>query len=129
MAEPDRSSKPFMQALADAIRMTGHPSVSDDGNINWSVFARDLPTIHYETLRKIRSSDRALDKRTIEEVAKAAGVEPMYFAEYRLMVARERFDPRLVGFDQAIKNLEAWTDRGPAQRGSAAARARPVPST
>lgn len=113
----DESNEPFMRALAAAVRAADHPCVDTDGNINWSLFARDLPTIHYETFRKIKAGDRQLDKRAIEEIAKAAGVEPAYFAEYRLITARELYDPRVVGFDQALKNLrEQLRDPAPARQ-------------
>lgn len=103
------TTKPFMRALADALRTNDNPAVDpDDGSINYSVFARTLPTIHYETLRKIKSGDRALDKSAIEEIAHAAGVEPTYFAEYRLMLAQELFDPRIAGFDAAVENLNRY---------------------
>jgi hypothetical protein len=109
-----QSAKPFMRALSEVLRDRGHPAVLEDGNINWSVFARDLPEMHYETLRKIRAGDRVLDKDAVEQIAKAAGVEPAYFAEYRMMLAREQFDPRIVGFEQAVKSLEGWLgDPGP----------------
>lgn len=101
-----QANDPFMKALATRLREQGDAAVTVDGNINWSVFARRLPTIHYETLRKIRAGERQLDRRAIEEVASAIGVEPSYFAEYRLMEAQAMFDPREVGFDEAIRNLQ-----------------------
>ena len=107
-----KSVRPFMRALAEALRDEKHPSVTPDGNVNWAIFARDLPRMHYETLRKIRSGDRQLDGPAIEEIASAAGVEPTYFAEYRLIQARESFDPRVIGLEQALRNLEAWTAQG-----------------
>lgn len=122
-----KSIRPFMRALAEALRDTKHPAVTDDGNVNWAIFARDLPRMHYETLRKIRSGDRQLDAAAIEEISTAAGVDPTYFAEYRLIKARESFDPRVVGLDQALKNLEAW--KGPGPKASAVARPRPASAT
>ena len=118
MADRDEpATEPFMRALARRLRGSGHDAVDAEGNINWAVFARDLPTIHYETLRKIRVGDRALDMPVIEEIAKAAGVAPDYFAEYRLMQARQLFDPREVGFDKAIENLQEWfSGRGSAEQ-------------
>jgi len=101
-----KSVRPFMRALAEALREGKHPSVTPDGNVNWAIFARDLPQMHYETLRKIRSGDRKLDARAIEEISTAAGITPEYFAEYRLIKAREMFDPRVVGLDQALANLQ-----------------------
>ena len=121
-----KSVRPFMRALAEALREQKHPSVTQDGNVNWAIFARDLPKMHYETLRKIRSGDRMLDASAIEEISTAAGVEPTYFAEYRLIKARESFDPRIVGLEVAIKNLEAWTEQG--RKSSGSAKLRPASS-
>ena len=112
----ETSAQPFMRALARVLRDSDHQSVDEEGNINWSTFARDLPTIHYETLRKIRVGERALDMAAIEEIAKAAGVPPEHFAEYRMMQARQLFDPKEVGFDQALANLRRWfSEQGPGE--------------
>jgi hypothetical protein len=80
--------------------------------------------MHYETLRKIKSGDRALDATVIEQIAKAAGVEPTYFVEYRLLKARDLFDPKVVGFDQAAENLRAYL-AVPAKSRAVKATARP----
>lgn len=119
----DKSTQPFMRALARVLRDSDHASVDEEGNINWSVFARDLPTIHYETLRKIRVGERALDMPSIEEIAKAAGVAPTHFAEYRMMQARQLFDPKTIGFDQALHNLQEWFN-GPGPEAAQARRRR-----
>ena len=31
-----------------------------------------------------------------------------YFVEYRVYLAQRDFDPREVGFEQAVRNLRAW---------------------
>lgn len=110
---PDATTDPFTKALTTLVQRDPR-FVTRLGSINWSTFAKELPTIHYETLRKILVGERALDERAIEEVAAAAGVDPTYFAEYRLMKARDLFDPRQVGFDAAISNLQEWFN-GPQQ--------------
>jgi len=70
--------------------------------------------------------------RAMELVARALGVEPGYFAEYRLAAAMRELDPAEVGLEQALENLNA---RLGARRASAAKgrlrqgpQARPHPS-
>jgi len=69
--------------------------------------------------------------RAMELIARACGVEPDYFAEYRLAMAMRELDPTEVGLEQALANLNA---RLAAKRDSAArtparpARARPHPT-
>jgi transcriptional regulator with XRE-family HTH domain len=45
--------------------------------------------------------------RAMELIAEACGVEPGYFAEYRLNLAMRELDPDEVGFEQALENLNA----------------------
>jgi transcriptional regulator with XRE-family HTH domain len=45
--------------------------------------------------------------RAMELIARACGVEPDYFAEYRLARAMRELDPTEVGLDQALENLNA----------------------
>jgi transcriptional regulator with XRE-family HTH domain len=45
--------------------------------------------------------------RAMELIARACGVDPEYFAEYRLVLAMRELDPDEVGFEQALKNLNA----------------------
>jgi hypothetical protein len=53
----------------------------------------------------------------MELIAQACGVEPDYFAEYRLAVAMRELDPNEVGLEQALGNLNA---RLGARRGASA---------
>jgi len=41
----------------------------------------------------------------MERLASVLGVNPGYFAEYRLWRARSRLDPSVVGFDRAMVNF------------------------
>jgi len=59
--------------------------------------------------------------RAMELIAAACGVDPDYFAEYRLAAAMRELDPAEVGLEQALENLNA---RLGARRQSGA-RARP----
>jgi transcriptional regulator with XRE-family HTH domain len=45
--------------------------------------------------------------RAMELIAQACGVDPSYFAEYRLAVAMKALDPAEVGLEQALENLNA----------------------
>jgi transcriptional regulator with XRE-family HTH domain len=45
--------------------------------------------------------------RAMELIAQACGVEPEYFAEYRLALAMRELDPSQVGLEQALENLNA----------------------
>src|SRR5437764_2141390 len=58
--------------------------------------------------------------RAMELIAKACGVDPSYFAEYRLAVAMRELDPAEVGLEQALANLNASLARQ--QRTAARAR-------
>jgi transcriptional regulator with XRE-family HTH domain len=45
--------------------------------------------------------------RAMELIAQACGVQPTYFAEYRLALAMKALDPEEVGLEQALANLNA----------------------
>lgn len=44
-------------------------------------------------------------KQAMEWVALAFGIAPDYFAEYRLVLAREALDQKIVGLSRALDNL------------------------
>ena len=70
--------------------------------------------------------------RAMELLAQACGVDPEYFAEYRLAVAMRELDPTEVGLEQALENLNARLARrrrvGAKARSVPQRRARPRPS-
>jgi len=82
--------------------------VTGMGNPNWSAFAAQLGEIQYESLRKAVTGERWPSPKIMEMVAQALGVEPRLFWEYQLHEAQRSFDPREVGEDEAIANLQAW---------------------
>jgi transcriptional regulator with XRE-family HTH domain len=45
--------------------------------------------------------------RAMELIAQACGVQPTFFAEYRLALAMKALDPEEVGLEQALANLNA----------------------
>jgi transcriptional regulator with XRE-family HTH domain len=70
--------------------------------------------------------------RAMELIAEACGVEPEYFAEYRLALAMRELDPSQVGLEQALENLNARLGarrRAAKPRPAPARRARPRPTS
>ena len=80
------------------------------GNPNWSAFADSMEDVHYETLRKAVTGDRAPAPVLMERVAAALGVEPDVFEEYALWRAQRMFDPREVGLEAASENLRLFSE-------------------
>jgi hypothetical protein len=78
------------------------------GNPDWAGFARTLPGIHYETLRKAVAAERPVAPKIVEVVARKLGVDPTTFADYRLWQVRTTFDPGSVGIETALENLARW---------------------
>jgi transcriptional regulator with XRE-family HTH domain len=70
--------------------------------------------------------------RAMELIAQACGVDPEYFAEYRLAMAMRDLDPAQVGLEQALANLNSRLldrrDSGAMRHQRRAPRARPRPS-
>ncbi|HXW59686.1 MAG TPA: helix-turn-helix transcriptional regulator [Solirubrobacteraceae bacterium] len=65
--------------------------------------------------------------RAMELIAEACGVQPGYFAEYRLAAAMRELDPSEVGLAQALENLNARLgERRRAGARAPAARPRPA---
>ena len=77
------------RALADATHEIDGRGLTH-AHINMLANARDKP------------SDRAM-----ELIAQACDVEAEHFAEYRLSAAMRELDPDVVGFEQALENLNA----------------------
>lgn len=59
------------------------------------------------TVNKLELGHRHPTIRTMEALAKALGVEPDLFAEYRLALVRRLFDEREIGLDAALAHLAA----------------------
>lgn len=100
-------TKPFGIAVRDMLIDKGY--VTAMGNPNWAQFALELPDLHYETLRKAVTGDRAPAEKVMIQVAEALGLDPNEFYEYALLQTQKQFDPRIVGEETAIANLQAWT--------------------
>ena len=91
------------RALADAIRELDGKGITH-AHINMLANGHDKPSM-----------------RAMELIAEACGVDPAYFAEYRLALAMRELDPNEVGLEQALANLNARL--GARRRGGAKARA------
>ena len=94
------------RALADATRQLDGKGMTH-AHINMLARGHDRPSM-----------------RAMELLAEALGVNPDYFAEYRLARAMRQLDPAEVGLEQALDNLNARL----AGRRRAAARAQPAPA-
>lgn len=110
--------RPFREAVHTLAVQRG--LTTGMGNVNWSLLANRLPTLHYETLRKLLSGERKLDgrgdrerdMRHMEEIARALDADPHVFEEYNLLEAQRAFDVNAVGVDTARENLARWLDAG-----------------
>jgi transcriptional regulator with XRE-family HTH domain len=75
------------RALAEAIRRIDDKGITH-AHLNMLANGHDKPSL-----------------RAMELIARACSVSPEYFAEYRLAAAMRELDPDIVGFEQALKNL------------------------
>ena len=77
------------RALAEATRDLDGRGLTH-AHINMLANGRDKPSL-----------------RAMELIAEACAVQPDHFAEYRLGVAMRELDPDVVGFEQALANLNS----------------------
>jgi transcriptional regulator with XRE-family HTH domain len=111
------SNKPFgdtVRALMQARGMTYRALAESTREVD----GRGLTHAHINMLANGRDKPSL---RAMELIAVACRVEPDYFAEYRLASAMRALDPDVVGFEQALANLNerlaARRNTGPAGRG------------
>lgn len=102
--------RPFGKVLRDLL--IDAEITTSMGNPNWSAFADKLDSVHYETLRKAVTGERNPSPVLMTEAAAALGRDPSVFIEYRLWEMQRKFDPREVGVDEALKNLERFGQLG-----------------
>jgi transcriptional regulator with XRE-family HTH domain len=109
------SSRLSYRGLAQEIRSFDRMGISH-AHINMLANGHDKPSM-----------------RAMELIARACGVEPDYFAEYRLGRAMRELDPTEVGLEQALENLNARLGArrraGGSTRAVPAPRARPHPTS
>jgi transcriptional regulator with XRE-family HTH domain len=95
-----KTDKPFPKALDELLReheMSQRELIRQTRKHGWGSSGH----ISFIMRDEIAPSDRA-----IETIAKALGVPPEHFVEYRLARARDQLDPSVVGFRTAVRNLE-----------------------
>ena len=122
------STKPF----GDALRV-----LMDERGLTFRGLAQaigefDAKGITHAHINMLANGHDKPSIRAMGLIARACGVEPDYFAEYRLAAAMRELDPDEVGLEQALENLN---ERLAARRRSAAKprstlepRARPRPT-
>jgi hypothetical protein len=101
--------RPFGTVLRDLLIERG--ITTGIGNPDWVAFARALPDVSYESLRKAVTGERPAGIKIIQSVASALGVDPHLFWEYRLAQVQRSFNPSEVGQEVAFANLQAWLER------------------
>jgi transcriptional regulator with XRE-family HTH domain len=100
---PPVSMKPFgdaLRALMDAQVLTYRELAEATRELD----GRGMTHAHINMLAN--GHDRP-STRAMELIAQACGVQPDYFAEYRLAAAMRELDPAEVGLEQALENLNA----------------------
>jgi transcriptional regulator with XRE-family HTH domain len=98
-----QSSKPFGDALRALMKQRGltYRSLAD------ATRELDGKGFTHAHLNMLANGHDKPSMRAMELIARACGIEPGYFAEYRLAVAMRELDPAEVGLEQALANLSA----------------------
>jgi hypothetical protein len=104
---PEQTEERFGEAMARLLVERGY---GRRGKPNVLLFVQkelDQPEL-YEAVRKGMLGQRPVLPPLLERVAAALELEPSYFLEYRLHLARSALDPREVGWAAATENLCRW---------------------
>jgi transcriptional regulator with XRE-family HTH domain len=125
----ETSSKPFGDALRQLMGDRGLTYRALAETVR-GIDGRGLTHAHINMLAN--GHDKP-SMRAMELIAKACGVSPDYFAEYRLAAAMRELDPDEVGLEQALENLNvrlgARRTSGAKARRARPRQARPRPTT
>jgi transcriptional regulator with XRE-family HTH domain len=97
------SSKPFGDALRD---LMGERSLTYRG-LAEATRSIDGKGITHAHINMLANGHDKPSMRAMELIAQVCGVEPDYFAEYRLAAAMRELDPAEVGLERALENLNA----------------------
>jgi transcriptional regulator with XRE-family HTH domain len=100
------STKPFKKAvreLKNARGLTYRDIVEQSRKLDGKGITRSY-------LNVLINDHERPSTRAIDLIAQGCGVQPDYFAEYRLGMARRKLDPAQVGLEQALENLNSWQD-------------------
>jgi hypothetical protein len=103
----EQTDRPFCAALRDLLIENDY--ATRRGRPNWAAFAAELDNVHYETLRRAATGRCKPSLRLMEECARVLRIPSDYFLEYRAQRAQQEFDPRHVGVERAVRNLDAWS--------------------
>lgn len=95
------AEEPFAQRLR---RLAGERGMSLE-RVAHDAWDQDVRGTSPNLFKKVMRGERDLKPGLIEAVARALGVPPEEFPEYRLALARNTLDEREVGLDQALAAL------------------------
>jgi transcriptional regulator with XRE-family HTH domain len=125
----ETSSQPFGQAL----RLLMESRRLSYRGLAQEIRKLDRTGISHAHINMLANGHDKPSMRAMELIARACGVEPDYFAEYRLGRAMRELDPTEVGLEQALENLNARLGArrraGGTTRGVPVPRARPHPTS
>ncbi|MEA2198919.1 MAG: Cro/C1-type DNA-binding domain [Solirubrobacteraceae bacterium] len=115
------SDQPFGEALRALMRARG---------VSYRALAQatrelDDKGITHAHINMLANGHDKPSLRSMELIARACDVDPVYFAEYRLAVAMRELDPAAVGLEQALENLNRRL--GARRQASAQGRTAPQP--
>lgn len=99
---PDQDGEQFAAALQ---RLREERGLTQD-DVAFAARAK-APGMTGSYVGKLERRKKRATAATIEAIAFAFGVDPTYFADYRLWLARRPYDPSAVGFTEALRNLQA----------------------
>ena len=116
----EQSEKPFGESLRSLMRERGltYRGLAD------AIGTLDERGMTHAHINMLANGHDRPSIRAMELIARACGVDPSYFAEYRLAVAMRELDPGEVGLEQALANLNARLG----SRRRSGAKARPTPA-
>lgn len=95
--------RPFGEELRDLVIVAR--IVLKNGNPAWIDFARTVPGVHYETIRKALCRERTPTTALMARCAEALGKQPQVLSEYRLAELRARLDPAQTDVVDALSLL------------------------
>jgi transcriptional regulator with XRE-family HTH domain len=97
------SDKPFGDALR-ALMSERDLTYRSLAGITRSLDGKGMTHAH---LNMLANGHDKPSMRAMALIAQACGVQPQYFAQYRLAAAMRELDPAEVGLEQALENLSA----------------------
>lgn len=96
----ETTNRPFAAALDDLLAerdwSNRHLAVTTRQRFDWG---------SHGTINFLINGELAPSRRAMEVIAAVLEIQPRYFAEYRLLQARDQLDPERVGLDDALANL------------------------